>query len=126
MQSQSPPEGQSWAKTLVVCSACLLEQLPPLGQTCTQASDLRAWARESDCFLSPWKSEGLGRDVRVLTNRLQSTALTPGRVLCQAKMVSSRRFLVRMVPGLCWASGWLASSGGQEDTGLSRMACFSS
>lgn len=44
----------------------------------------------------------------------------------QAKMVSSRRFLVRMVPGLCWASGWLASSGGQEDTGLSRMACLRS
>ena len=21
---------------------------------------LRAWARESDCFLSPWRSEGLG------------------------------------------------------------------
>lgn len=44
----------------------------------------------------------------------------------QAKMVSSRRFLVRMVPGLCCASGWLASSGGQEDTGLSRIACFRS
>lgn len=44
----------------------------------------------------------------------------------QAKMVSSLRFLVRMVPGLCWASGWLASSGGHEDTGLSRMACLRS
>ena len=48
---------------------------------------------------------------------------TPGT---HAKMVSSRRFLVRMVPGLCWASGWLANSGGQEETGLSRMACFRS
>lgn len=44
----------------------------------------------------------------------------------QAKMVSSRLFLVRMVPGLCWASGWLVSSGGQVETGLSRMACFRS
>lgn len=44
----------------------------------------------------------------------------------QAKMVSSRLFLVRMVPGLCWASGWLASSGGHVETGLSKMACFRS
>lgn len=43
-----------------------------------------------------------------------------------AKMVSSRRFLVRMVPGLCWASGWLASSGGHCDTGLPSMACLRS
>lgn len=48
------------------------------------------------------------------------------RGLAQAKMVSSLLFLVRMVPGLCWASGWLASSGGQVDTGLSKMACFRS
>lgn len=44
----------------------------------------------------------------------------------QAKIVSSRLFLVKMVPGLCWASGWLVNSGGHVDTGLSRMACFKS
>lgn len=38
-------------------------------------SELRVWARESDCFLSPHKSADLGRDVRVLKNRLQGTAL---------------------------------------------------
>lgn len=68
-----------------------------------------------------WRGhEGLGQ-APVSEHGFKST-----QGLCQAKMVSSLRFLVRMVPGLCWASGWFASSGGQEDTGLSRMACFSS
>lgn len=50
----------------------------PFDRCALRPSDLRAWARESDCFLSPWKSEDLGRYVRVLKNRLQSMALKPG------------------------------------------------
>lgn len=75
-----------------------------------------------------WAVLGLHKDLGKGTARAVLAALL---VLLapegpQAKMVSSRRFLVRMVPGLCWASGWFASSGGHEDTGLSRMACLRS
>lgn len=112
-------QGQSWARPDAIGSSCLLQHLPVPTEPTSQVQ-----TRESDCFLNPrmraWK-EGCG----VKRTGTASVCLwTPS--MRQAKMVSSLRFLVRMVPGLCWASGWFASSGGQDDTGLSRIACFSS
>ena len=42
------------------------------------------------------------------------------------KTFSSLRFFCGAAPGFCWASGWLASSGGQVDAGLPSISCLRS
>lgn len=73
--------GGAGPASMVICSLCLLQQQRPLlSQPRAQAFRPKGLGqRESDCFLSPQKSEELERDMKVLKNRLQSMALNPGK-----------------------------------------------
>lgn len=125
-QWTSQPSWMFAAFTVIACSVELTQRIKLTHQ------HVWHWSLNSQSlkitlnlsFLPPGNWCRKGKVKKIRDKRKKVLYVLVGTV--QAKMVSSRLFLVRMVPGLCWASGWLVSSGGQVETGLSRMACFRS